>query len=221
MICFFRTALVCVCLTTATFCHASSVFINEFHYDNSGGDINEGIEIAGLAGTDLSGWHLLLYNGSNGAVYNDILLQGVVPDQQSGFGTLFFALSGIQNGPDGFALTDDNGQVVQFLSYEGSFTAMDGAAAGLQSVDVGVFEESGASADMSLQLAGVGISAADFVWVNGPASAGAINIKQQFGSPVPLPATLPLLLSAFSGLCLMRKKPRNAGVNNAVCCKPA
>jgi hypothetical protein len=28
--------------------------INEIHYDNTGGDLNEGFEIAGIAGTDLS-----------------------------------------------------------------------------------------------------------------------------------------------------------------------
>ncbi len=36
----------------------TTVFINEIHYDNAtgtvGGDINEGIEIAGPAGTDLT-----------------------------------------------------------------------------------------------------------------------------------------------------------------------
>ena len=28
--------------------------INEIHYDNTGGDLNEGFEIAGVAGADLS-----------------------------------------------------------------------------------------------------------------------------------------------------------------------
>ncbi len=35
---------------------ASTIFINEIHYDNTGGDAGEGVEIAGPAGTDLSGW---------------------------------------------------------------------------------------------------------------------------------------------------------------------
>ncbi|MEZ5000823.1 MAG: hypothetical protein R2727_09375 [Bacteroidales bacterium] len=42
---------------------AQSVFINEIHYDNDGTDVDEGIEIAGPAGTDLTGWKLVLYNG--------------------------------------------------------------------------------------------------------------------------------------------------------------
>ena len=33
---------------------AISVWINEFHYDNNGGDVGEFVEIAGVAGTDLS-----------------------------------------------------------------------------------------------------------------------------------------------------------------------
>ena len=45
------------------------VFINEIHYDNTSTDIGEAIEIAGPTGTDLSGWSLVLYNGSNGEPY--------------------------------------------------------------------------------------------------------------------------------------------------------
>ena len=44
-------------------------WINEFHYDNKGGDRNEFVEIAGPAGTDVSGWTVVGYNGSGGAVY--------------------------------------------------------------------------------------------------------------------------------------------------------
>ena len=46
----------------------TSVFINEIHYDNTGTDAGEAIEVAGPAGTDLTGWSLVLYNG-NGGVY--------------------------------------------------------------------------------------------------------------------------------------------------------
>src|SRR6266511_3428557 len=49
---------------------AISVFINEFHYDNASTDAGEAIEIAGPAGTNLSGWSIVLYNGSGGASYN-------------------------------------------------------------------------------------------------------------------------------------------------------
>lgn len=56
------------------------VFINEIHYDNASADVNEAIEVAAPAGTDLAGWSLVLYNGSNGAVYATEALTGIVPD---------------------------------------------------------------------------------------------------------------------------------------------
>lgn len=49
---------------------AQEVFINEFHYDNTGTDAGEFVEIAGPAGTDLSGWYIVLYNGANGSSYD-------------------------------------------------------------------------------------------------------------------------------------------------------
>ena len=63
---------------------ATSVFINEIHYDNDGTDANEGIEIAGPATTNLSGWKLVLYNGGTGASYNQLDLTGIIPNQQDG-----------------------------------------------------------------------------------------------------------------------------------------
>ena len=44
-----------------------TAFFNEFHYDNSGTDSNEKIEIAFTAGTDLTGWKVYLYNGGSTA----------------------------------------------------------------------------------------------------------------------------------------------------------
>jgi hypothetical protein len=42
---------------------------SEFHYDDAGADISEFIEIAGVAGTDVTGWSIVRFNGSNGAPY--------------------------------------------------------------------------------------------------------------------------------------------------------
>jgi hypothetical protein len=39
---------------------ATTVFINELYYDNDGTDSGEAIEIAGPAGTDLTGWTVVL-----------------------------------------------------------------------------------------------------------------------------------------------------------------
>ena len=58
----------------------TTVFINELHYDNAGTDAGEAVEIAGPAGTDLTGWSLVLYNGANGAAYNTNTLSGVIAE---------------------------------------------------------------------------------------------------------------------------------------------
>ena len=55
---------------------ASAVVINEIHYDNAGTDSGEAIEVAGPEGTDLTGWSIVLYNGSNGTEYNTTDLSG-------------------------------------------------------------------------------------------------------------------------------------------------
>ena len=117
------------------------VFINELHYDNAGGDVNEGVEIAGPAGTVLTSYTVTAYNGGNQAQYSATSLSGTIPNlENSGYGTLFFPISGLQNGaPDGIAL-DINGSLIQFLSYEGIFTAVGGVANGVISTNV-VFQK--------------------------------------------------------------------------------
>jgi exonuclease III len=168
---------------------AQSVFINELHYDNTGADVDEAIEIAGPAGTDLTGYTLVLYNGSNGSVYNTVNLSGVLPDQQGGFGTsiVTFPSNGIQNGsPDGIALADAANNLIQFLSYEGTLTGVGGVADGVTSTDIGV-SEAGVPIGTSLQLAGEGTVYEDFTWQSATASTyNAVNNNQTFGSPEPI-----------------------------------
>ena len=172
---------------------APIVFINEIHYDNTGGDVNEGVEVAGTAGTDLTGWSLQPYNGSNGTAYSTTTLSGILTDQDTGFGTAFFTISGLQNGsPDGIALIDDQGTVIQFLSYEGSFTATDGAANGLISEDIGITEASTAPVGTSLQLTGSGTAYADFTWTQAISTYDAINDGQSFGTGNPDPDPVPV-----------------------------
>ncbi len=158
----------------------AEVFINEIHYDNSSTDVGEAVEIAGPAGTDLSGWTLVLYNGNGGVTYSTIALSGTIDDEGSGFGALSFDTPGIQNGPDGIALVDAGGAVVQFLSYEGSFVATNGPAVGLTSEDIGV-SESGTPVGTSLQLKGTGFVYDDFDWAfPGDDSFGDVNEGQSF-----------------------------------------
>jgi len=148
------------------------IFLSEIHYDNFGTDIDETIEITSLAGTDLSNYELVLYNGNGGIVYSTIPLTGIVADDGNGYGADIFSIPGIQNGaPDAIALVDVSDPaypiVVQFLSYEGVFIATDGPAYGLTTEDIGVSEPG--EAGESLQLTDVG-------WI-GPAASSfdAIN----------------------------------------------
>jgi hypothetical protein len=158
------------------------VWINELHYDNRSSDQNELVELAGPANTDLSGWKIIAYNGNGGSAYKTINLSGTINNQQNGFGTLSFSASGLQNGSaDGIALIDDAGDVVQFLSYEGTLTATNGDANGEQSTDIGVAETSSTSVGYSLQLSGSGQSYSDFTWQSAASStAGSLNNGQSF-----------------------------------------
>jgi hypothetical protein len=163
---------------------ATAVFVNEIHYDNSGSDTDEGIEVAGPAGTVLQGWRIRPYNGGTGATYGSIRrLGGTIPDQGRGFGVRWFAVPGLQNGPsDGFALIDPGGRIVQFLSYEGAFRAASGPAAGLVTQDIGVAEGSGVAPGRSLQLAGRGSTYQEMVWEGPPLhSRGLPNPHQTLG----------------------------------------
>jgi hypothetical protein len=159
---------------------AQTIFINEIHYDNSGADTGEGVEIVGPAGTDLVGYKLLFYNGSNGnTVYDTKTLSGIIPNEQNNRGALWFARAGIQNGPDGIALVDNFGTVIQFLSYEAEIVAVGDEADGMTSTVIGVVEDSNTAIGESLQLVGEGSDYSDFTWV-GPlqGSPGTLNANQ-------------------------------------------
>ena len=169
----------------------NGVFINEIHYDNAGTDAGEAIEIAAAAGTDLTGWSIVLYNGGTDGAnkaaatsYNTRALSGVVSGQDDGYGTISFTYpaNAIQNGPfDGLALVDPFGRVVQFLSYEGQIIAANGPAAGLTSQDIGVSQSGSEALGSSLQLTGTGASYADFSWVSTSANTfGGVNASQDF-----------------------------------------
>jgi uncharacterized protein len=167
------------------------VFINEIHYDNTGIDTNEGVEIAGVAGTDLSGYRLLFYNGTDTPTAAPLsatrsLTGLIIDDEGSGYGAVFFAFPGFQNGPsDGVALIGPDNSVIQFLSFEGVITAAAGTlAGGVTSIDIGVSEASTAPVDSSLQATGVGGVASDFIFQpSAPNSFGALNAGQVFVGP--------------------------------------
>ena len=107
-------------------------------------------------------------------------------DLTNGFQVYSKAISGIQNGaPDGIALSLNSGStIVELLSYEGTFSASGGPAAGVLSTDVGVSETGSTPVGSSLQRVGNGTKGSDFSW-SGPSagSAGSINSGQSVPEP--------------------------------------
>src|SRR4051812_34995159 len=156
-----------------------SVRISEFHYDNASTDVDEKVEISGPAGTDLTGWQLVLYNGAttSRAPYNTATLKDAMPATCGARGVLVisYPANGIQNGdPDGMALVRPNGNVAEFISYGGSFVAASGPAAGMKSTDIGVKEAGSEPINpvSSLQLGSDGVWTRNSAHVN---TFGACN----------------------------------------------
>ncbi len=172
------------------FIHAQEMWINEIHYDNTGGDVDEFVEVVledTFAGS-LSDIEIVFYNGSNSSVISQseprLLSTFVEGDNSNGFTIYSRIFSSIQNGsPDGIALIN-NGTVVEFISYEGVLTAVGGPADGETSVDIGVTEPG--AIGQSLQMMGTGNKANLFTW-QPPAlnTMGSVNNGQIFGDAFP------------------------------------
>jgi DNA/RNA endonuclease G (NUC1) len=185
-----------------------SVHFSELHYDNSGTDVNEKIEIEGPAGTDLTGWSVVLYGGDavpDFSMYSTTDLGVTIPATCGTTGVIVidYNVNGIKNAkfngvgnPAGMALVDNTGTVVEFLSYEGTFTALDGPAAGRLSVDMGVSEDPPPAAGNSLHRDSQGVwqppSAQDFGACNGttppPPTSNTITFSGRLATDQPLPA---------------------------------
>ncbi len=159
---------------------ATAMWINEIHYDNNGTDTNEFVEVAGPAGATLNGWQLVGYNGNGGVVYLTVPMSGTIPNLQNGMGTRSFAMVGLQNGaPDGIALVNASGAVVEFLSYEGPLTATSGPASGMTATQIPTGQDDTTPIGQSLQRQGTGRTAAAFTWSSPQAmTQGAVNTGQ-------------------------------------------
>lgn len=175
---------------------APVAWINEFHYDNDGGDVNESIEVVlkNAGNYTLSDISVSLYNGGDFKVYTTKTLDEFTPGIVYGdytYYSIVLPANGIQNGsPDGLALSYQGTLITgQFLSYEGIFTATDGPANGIESTDIGVSEPGDTPIGYSLQLAGHGTAYSDFSWQEPAQSTlGAINNGQT------------VLLTAWTGI---------------------
>ncbi len=172
-----------------------NIRFSEIHYDNGGTDVGEAIEIEGPINTALSNWSIVLYDGGNGGhVYNTVAVNGTLAGTCNSRGVISIPIAGIQNGPnDGFALVDGNGQLVEFLSYEGTLTAADGIASGLTSRDIGAAEAGTENAGLSLHRSADGLTwsgptTADFGFVNACGGPPPASITFSGRSPTSDPA---------------------------------
>jgi len=171
---------------------AQNAWINELHYDNSGTDVNEFVEVVieNPGSYALSDFSVDLYNGNGGVTYNTKTLDAFTVGSTIGnftFYTYVYPVNGIQNGaPDGLSLSYQAVLIPgQFLSYEGTIVATNGPASGLTSTDIGV-SEGGAGPGESLQLGGGGTIYSDFAWQNSLAETpGLENNNQSIGGVAP------------------------------------
>lgn len=202
--CLVKTLLMVTIYLSSLTANAGLIFINEIHYDNTGSDVNEAVELA--ASLDLSTEFMFLrfYNGDNNQVYKTQSLKNKqFTNFNNGMGFLSLAISSIQNGPaDGIALFDGN-RLIQFLSYEGSLTITDDLLNNVTSHNIGIQESSSTPTTGSMQLVGEGHNYDDFVWqhVNN-SNFGSINQGQHF-SRVPEPKISTLLLLPL--ICCFRR----------------
>ncbi len=201
-----------IALTPMSFvsARAQSVWINEFHYDNTGPDVGEFVEvIAPVDFTALATVRLTLYNGGDGTPYGSShLLSTFTPGaEESGFRIYSKSISALQNGaPDGFSL-DVGGDVRQFISYEGHFSATAGPAVGLGSQDVNFVESELTPIGSSVGMVGTGWDPSQFVWnTSASATPGQVNVGQGF-SVVPEPSTYALFTAgALVGYAGVRRR---------------
>ncbi len=158
----------------------AKLWINEIHYDNVGGDVNERIEIAGSAGIDLTGYRIYHYNGTGGTILSFKSISGIIVEIDAGLGVKNIPFVGLQNDVEAIALVDPTGNVLQFFSYEGLVTATEGPAAGMTSSLLPVSEDPAVAVGMSLQLTGSGNVYSDFTWEIKPDTIDTINSGQTF-----------------------------------------
>lgn len=187
------------------------VIINEVDYDQPGTDSTEYIELAGTAGTNLSGWKIELVNGASGGevVYlpSPINLSNFTFTNETGTGWGFFVIGPaavpnvdqtfvgsdqIQNGtPDGIRLIAPDASVAHYIAYEASMpNATD-------NVPVAVADSNAVAG--SIQKTGTGATASELTWAFTTSSPGALNDGQTLTVPEPGAMSLLAVLAAVAG----------------------
>ena len=169
-------------------------FISEVHYDNAGADVGEFVAVTGPRGLNLSGWEIVLYNGSTGSVYNVLPLSGQLHGDAGEPIEAYWPATGLQNGPDAIALVDALGVVADFIAYEQVVTASDGVAAGATARLLPISEGGSTASGESLQRVG---ELGEWTWIAGLASPGVVNPGLQLYAD-PAAISLPSVIGLWS-----------------------
>ncbi len=190
------------------------IWVNELHYDNTGADQNELIEVViPTTVTTPSNITITLYDGATGTPYAsyglDTFTAGI---QQNGLQLYYRYISGIEDGPDGIAV-DYNGTVQQFISYEGTFTATSGVASGMSSRDIGVAESGNDNPGLSLQMMGSGTAWPDFTW-GGPYAQTPGQVNSDGNTDQALPVTLTSFTAHYRDAAVLIQWETAAEINN-------
>ncbi|MCF8363023.1 MAG: carbohydrate-binding protein [Prolixibacteraceae bacterium] len=187
---------------------APNAWINEIHYDKVSAGDNEFVEIVieNIEDLNLDDFSLYFYDGADGKQYlsGEEFIKG---DKDSIYTFYTYNANAgedwILNENAGIALVHE-GNVIQFISYDGTFEALDGPAEGMISTDMGVSQKQSPQDGWSLQLVGQGYQYNEFYWIDPPASPGSINQQQVFGPPPSVvPFKLSYLLFVFGAISLM------------------
>ena len=130
------------CAPTTLSCGAAPpagpvVWVNEINYENAGTDVGEGVEFAGTAGADLTGFSLVFYNGKPGQLrtYKSVSSKASCRISRAGSASLGgpsrvckMAASTAPVSPTAWRWSMPRASWSQFLSYEGAFKPTNGPA---------------------------------------------------------------------------------------------
>lgn len=162
----------------------SALFINEINVDGVTTQKAKTLEIAAVAGTNLAGCRIVIYNSIANRVKEDIPLTGIVPNHNNSWGFLSFRMSSIRLAkPIAVAFVSSEDHVIDFVSYGFTFTPKNGIAFGQSTIDLSSVGNNETSI-VSAGRIGLGMEKGNFAWtllMN--SSYGFINEQQYFFTP--------------------------------------
>ncbi len=178
------------------------VFISEFHYRNVGVPVDQGAELTGPAGTDLSHYQLLAYAPSGianvGGVLNTSVgeggifrLQDTIPGPEGSFGAVWVPMPGISSVSGAIALYNTLTQtVVEAYTYRATSiqSLADGPAAGYSTTYISPSQSPSTPVGHSVQRNGT-LGCPDEAWLFPRLSTPGVVNNEMFmpeGGPLPI-----------------------------------